>query len=237
MISLARCILFVALVLTYSETSYSETVKFTNSGICHDSSSAYYSRVKNYTPYESLSECLKAGGRMPRHLGRSELAIENTTDYSRSKFGDGWADTDGDCQNTRAEILVNTSTSTIEYKNSDSCLVIRGRWISSFTGHIFFEASKLDIDHLVPLKWAWDRGASAWTQSKREAFANDPRNLLVVEANLNRQKGANGPDRWLPPHGVCGYIARFERVRRIYQLELQQTEITSYSKLLSDCGN
>jgi len=235
--SFLRGIFTLLVVFTYSETSFSETVKYTNSGLCHESSSAYYSRIKNYIPYESLSECLKAGGRMPLVAGGTNMVSDNTSEYSREKFGHGWADTDGDCQNTRAEILIKTSTSTIQFKDLDNCSVVRGRWISPFTGHIFFEASKLDIDHLVPLQWAWERRASTWPQTKREAFANDSRNLLVVEASLNRQKGANGPDRWLPPNGVCGYIARFERLRRIYELDLNQSEIASYSKLLKDCSN
>ncbi|NVK01363.1 MAG: HNH endonuclease [Oceanospirillaceae bacterium] len=220
--SFLRGIFTLLVVFTYSETSFSETVKYTNSGICHESRSAYYSRIKNYIPYESLSECLKAGGRMPLLPGGSEMVSENTSEYSREKFGHGWADTDGDCQNTRAEILIKTSTSTIQYKDLDNCSVVRGRWISPFTSRIYFEASKLDVDHLVPLKWAWDRGASAWSQTKREAFANDPRNLLVVEASLNRSKGAKGVDMWLPPKNKCQYAARFVRVALEYELELPQ---------------
>ncbi|MGM0953782.1 MAG: HNH endonuclease family protein [Pseudomonadota bacterium] len=54
------------------------------------------------------------------------------------------------------------------------------------------DASKIDIDHVVPLKWAWQHGANKWTKEKRERFANDPRNLWSVELSLNSQKGAKG---------------------------------------------
>ena len=44
----------------------SGVVKMSNSGICHDPSSPYYSRTTHFTPYETLDACLKAGGRLPK---------------------------------------------------------------------------------------------------------------------------------------------------------------------------
>lgn len=41
-------------------------VKMSKSGICHERGSAYYEQTKNYTAYNTLEECLKAGGRKPR---------------------------------------------------------------------------------------------------------------------------------------------------------------------------
>ena len=45
-------------------------------------------------------------------------------------------------------------------------------------------ARGIDIDHVVPLAWSWDRGARQWSDDKREKFANDPVNLLPVEASF-----------------------------------------------------
>ena len=41
-------------------------VKMSNSGICHAPNMTYYEQTKNFTPYKTLDECLKAGGRMPK---------------------------------------------------------------------------------------------------------------------------------------------------------------------------
>ncbi len=41
-------------------------VKKSESGICHVKGSTYYSRTKNYTPYQSLEACIKSGGRRPK---------------------------------------------------------------------------------------------------------------------------------------------------------------------------
>lgn len=88
-----------------------------------------------------------------------------------------------------------------------------------YSGEVIFDASKIDIDHIVPLKWAWDHGASEWSREKRKQFANDPINLVAVEARLNRQKGAKGLDEWLPPKNVEQYKARFKRVLVKYGLK------------------
>ncbi|WP_290918142.1 DNA/RNA non-specific endonuclease [Halodesulfovibrio sp.] len=50
---------------TVSSSSHN-IVKLSRSHICHDSSSRYYSRTKHYTPYNTLQECLDAGGRLPK---------------------------------------------------------------------------------------------------------------------------------------------------------------------------
>jgi hypothetical protein len=98
-------------------------------------------------------------------------------------------------------------------------------------------ASDIDIDHVVPLKWAWDHGASKWPKDKRERFANDPINLWSVELSLNRQKGAKGPEGWLPPAGKCGYVSRFVRIVKVYGLEPSDRQLQRYKKQLADyCG-
>ncbi len=41
-------------------------VKMSKSGICHAQGTTYYSKTKNYTAYNTLEECLRAGGRKPK---------------------------------------------------------------------------------------------------------------------------------------------------------------------------
>ncbi|MEL0621772.1 HNH endonuclease family protein [Marinomonas arenicola] len=146
-------------------------------------------------------------------------ALADGAKYKRSEFGSGWADVDRDCQNTRQELLISMSTVPVQFKTGKQCRVIYGRWISMYSGKVFLDASKLDIDHIVPLKWAWDHGANKWSKEKRRQFANDPINLVAVEARLNRQKGAKGLDEWLPPKNVEQYKARFKRVLIKYGLK------------------
>ena len=145
--------------------------------------------------------------------------------YDRDLFG-GWSDTDRDCQNMRHELLQDLSTAVVRF-SQNTCRVIRGRWLDPYTDKIFFESRQLDIDHLVPLKYGWDRGAHSWTFQKRVQFSNDPANLFAVQKSVNRQKSAYGPAEWLPPSidFRCQYILRFQRIVKKYTLSQNAAEL------------
>ncbi|GAD89967.1 hypothetical protein VHA01S_030_00420 [Vibrio halioticoli NBRC 102217] len=207
-----------------------DIVKLSNSGICHDTNSASYNRTKNYSPFDTLEDCVDAGGRLPKGYTPNSLST-TSSEYSRSKFGHGWADVDRDCQDSRTEVLVAHSVSPVKFKTEKKCSVESGRWTSLFTGNTLYSASKIDIDHVVPLKWSWDNGADSWTEDKRKAIANDPANLIAVEASLNRQKGAKGLDEWLPPSNQCQYILRFMRIKQKYEIELTNSKEAIYQSI------
>ena len=95
----------------------------------------------------------------------------------------------------------------------------------------FFEGTK----HVVPIQWAWTYGANDWPQAKREKFANDMANLWPVELGLNRSKGALPPSEWLPPSGQCGYVARFLRIVRLYDLKPPPSEAQWLQSFLKEC--
>lgn len=150
--------------------------------------------------------------------------------YDRSSFG-AWADVDKDCQNTRHEFLQELSTGPIAL-SENRCRVVRGRWLDPYTDQIFTESQLLDIDHLVPLKYSWERGAHNWSPTKRRQFANDSINLFAVEKSVNRQKAASGPSKWLPPNVQfrCEYILRFQRVVKLYMLQQSSGELSAIQK-------
>jgi len=193
-------------------------VKKSNSGICHAEDSRWYSRTKNFTPYDTLDACLKSGGRLPKGY-KYRKTNSQPTGYQRSAFNH-WVDKDGDCLNERHELLEKLSTGPVHYSD-DNCRVVRGRWNDPYTGRIFFNSSDVDVDHVVALKRAWDTGASSWSDEKRERFANDPINLLVVDDGTNQSKGAKSVLEWLPPNEAyhCNYVTRYLRVLITYELE------------------
>jgi len=157
--------------------------------------------------------------------------------YDRSLFGN-WEDLDGDCQNTRQELLTSQSTGQVSLSQS-GCTVVRGKWSDPYTGRTFTSAGDVQVDHLVPLKWAWDRGAHSWDEGKRANFSNDPANLFIVESASNQAKSAKGPTEWLPPNESfqCQYIMRFERVVSKYDLVINDAEASSMNGLREQlCG-
>lgn len=227
------CILAVS--LSASVFASGETRK-SSSGLCHEPASPYYDRIKTFEVFPTFDSCINSGGRAPKH--RAEQTVTPTDqDYARARFGHGWADEDQDCLNSRMEALIAQSTTPVRFAEGNRCRVVSGRWISPFTGKVLTDARTIDVDHVVSLKFAWDRGARAWPQHLREKFANDPVNLLSVEASLNRQKGAQGPDKWLPPSSECQYLARFLRVVKIYGLQPRPSESQAYQRLLTDRCN
>ena len=129
-----------------------------------------------------------------------------------------WIDADKDCQNTRAEILIVSSQIPVVFKTDRQCLVVSGRWVLLYDGGFETRASKIDIDHIIPLKWMDVHGGADWSSAKKMQFANDADNLLAVSARANRSKGAKGIDEWLPDNYQCKYGRHWQYLGKKYQI-------------------
>ena len=95
----------------------------------------------------------------------------------------------------------------------------------------------MQIDHVVALSDAWQKGAQSMDRDRRIAFANDPLNLLAVDASMNRQKGDGDAATWLPPNKAfrCAYVARQIAVKRRYGAWVTQAEHDAIARVLSRC--
>lgn len=161
-----------------------------------------------------------------------------STKYNRKSWVH-WSDFDGDCMNTRHEILLSQSDGPVK-KSPDGCYISTGTWNDPFSGKVLHRASDLDVDHVVPLKWASLHGGHSWSKRKKEIFANDPLNLLAVDDGLNQSKGAKGPTQWMPPNHKfrCKYLYHWQAVLRKYpSLKMSSKEIRIFNKQLSACRN
>lgn len=155
-------------------------------------------------------------------------------DYRRSAFGDSWTD-DQDAAgghngcDTRNDIL-NRDLIGKTYKSISSCpnAVATGTLHDPYTGTVIAftrgaqTGAAVQIDHIVPLAYAWDMGASGWTDNMRVRFANDPANLLAVQGDSNQSKRDKEPAKWMPPNAAfnCQYATRFAEVLRAYGLPI-----------------
>lgn len=209
-----RAFQFLIIAFSVNSMSAHALVKMSSNGLCHDENSSYFSRTKNFIPYDTLESCLNADGKLPASYSKSDSL---GSDYSRDQFGYGWADLDHDGLDTRQEVLIAQNTGSLTYNEHGR--VVSGRWISMYSGKVYYNASDLDIDHIVPLSWAWKHGADQWTKDTRKQFANDPRNLVAVGASLNRSKSDKGLDEWLPPANQKQYKLRFQRIVKLYGLD------------------
>lgn len=97
--------------------------------------------------------------------------------------------------------------------------------------------SEVDIDHMVALGDAWQKGAARWKYAKRVAFANDPLNLQPADAGANRQKGDGDTATWLPPNKAyrCTYVARQVAVKTKYRVWVTPAEQDAMIRVLRTC--
>ena len=161
------------------------------------------------------------------------------TGYSRAAFTH-WSDLNRDGCDSRNEILKRDLTQIVFKTGTRDCKVISGQLYDPFSGKtLTFSSSKstVDIDHLVSLSNAWQTGAAYFDKKTRELLANDPLNLLAVDAKLNRQKGDGDAATWLPPLKSyrCEYVARQVAVKAKYSLWVTSAEKNAITRVLSSC--
>lgn len=156
------------------------------------------------------------------------------TGYSRELFPH-WSTVSGAC-NTRETVLRRDGTSVVV---DSSCAAVSGTWYSPYDGVTEFAASDIDIDHVVALAEAWRSGASGWTTSRRESFANSlsTPQLVAVTDNSNSAKGDRDPASWRPSRTAfhCTYARMWIGTKYQWGLSLQSTERTALQTMLDTC--
>ncbi|MEU6538258.1 HNH endonuclease family protein [Streptomyces sp. NPDC047000] len=161
------------------------------------------------------------------------------TGYERSRFGTAWADTDSNSCDTRDDIL-KRDLKNVKFTGG-TCRVSSGTLKPDpYSGkEVAYRRGRslVDIDHLVALSDAWQKGAKYWDAGKRIALANDPLNLLAVDASANRGKGDGDTATWLPPNTSyrCTYVAAQVAVKKKYGLWVTSAEKAAMKKVLSTC--
>ncbi|WP_132991744.1 HNH endonuclease family protein [Gordonia zhaorongruii] len=168
--------------------------------------------------------------------------------YDRDSFGTAWTDRSdargaGNGCDTRNDIL----SRDVEVSGRvaiASCpgAVAAGTMTSPYTGRpVVFERGRksaaVQIDHIVPLSYAWDMGARSWTSLRRIAFANDPSNLVAVDGSSNQAKSDAEPARWMPPlrDFHCQYAVQFALVLHRYGLPVDAPSRGVLADALSRC--
>ena len=165
------------------------------------------------------------------------------TGYEREVFGQAWADVDRNGCDTRNDILRRDLTAYVLKAGTRGCLVLRGSLPDPYTGTtIAFvrgesTSAQVEIDHVVALSDAWQKGAQQLSFARRTAFANDPLNLLAVDGPSNQRKGDGDAATWLPPQRGyrCAYVARQVAVKARYGLWVTAAERDAMTRVLQAC--
>ncbi|GAA4166403.1 hypothetical protein GCM10022286_31010 [Gryllotalpicola daejeonensis] len=172
---------------------------------------------------------------LPVKNAQGGVKYQRTTD-----FGEAWLDMDRNGCDTRNDILARDLRG---ITRNSYCEVLTGTLADPYTGQtIAFQRGEktsalVQIDHVVALGDAWQTGAQAWTQQKREEFANDPGNLLAVDEHSNESKGDKDAAAWLPALASyrCAYVARQVSVKAAYGLWVEPAEKAAMVSVLGRC--
>ena len=200
------------------------------------------------TPTPSISSSAAGSASVP--AGVAEFAAmlaslltddspSSHTGYTRDLFK-AWIDADSDGCDTRAEVLLIETL--VKATTRNTCTVSTGSWISVYDGVSVTDASKLDIDHFVPLAEAWVSGAYSWPNDKKVRFGNDlgyAPSLVAVTASSNRSKSDSDPAKWMPTNRsyYCDYAATWVAVKWRWSLTVDTLERRAVQAVLTGCAS
>ena len=185
-------------------------------------------------PKKKRGEALKALAKLPIK-GRAPK-----TGYSREMFSDGWDYYNG-CD-VRNRILARDLVQ-YNYRSGSNCIIETGVLQDPFTGQVIAfvrgvrTSLDVQIDHVVSLSDAWQKGAQQLSSYQRFMIYNDPLNLLAVWGPANSQKSDADAASWLPSNKGfrCSFVARQIAVKVKYQLWVTQAEHDAMTRVLATC--
>ena len=165
------------------------------------------------------------------------------TGYERVLFGQAWADVDRNGCDTRNDVLRRDLTPSVAKAGTHGCIILSGTLHDPYTGTTiaFVRGSAtsgtVQIDHVVPLSDAWQKGAQQLSATSRTALANDLLNLLAVDGPTNQRKSDSDAASWLPPSKPyrCSYAARQVAVKAKYGLWVTAAERDALARILATC--
>lgn len=193
--------------------------------------------------YDGMSyHCHMPGCQMPdtfTRTGRRDSLLFDPSTRNRFFNSADWALFEGNtanCRSIKNELLVITSRSPVSYTNPRQCQVRTGEWYDVYTGDTVTVASQVELDHIIPVRYAHNHGGDRWPAQKKFAFANDPANLILTGRNQTRRKNDRGPSGWLPREEYqCAYARQWLELADKYDLQLGARDRSRIVVLQRDC--
>ena len=130
-----------------------------------------------------------------------------------------------------------------QFRSDSSCVIATGILLDPYTGQtINFvrgvgTSNEVQIDHVVAVSDAWQKGAQQHSSGQRYGFYNDTLNLLAVSGSANAQKSDSDAASWLPSNKAyrCAFVARQVAVKISYSLWVTQAEYDAIDRVLREC--
>ncbi len=202
----------------------------------------YQSQQLRYQQSDTIVINQQAVNDSPAAAALTKLAVKGRaakTGYNRALFSKSWGEID-QCD-VRNYILARDLIDITLVPHT--CKVATGKLIDPYTAQtILFirgpdTSDDIQIDHVVSLSDAWQKGAQQLSPLDRYALANDPLNLLAVQGDANQAKGDGDAATWLPANKPyrCAYVARQIAVKTKYDLWVTAAEYQAMERVLVSC--
>lgn len=161
-----------------------------------------------------------------------KIAEPDDSEYNRGDYKH-WIKQEGQCD-TRETALKEQGTDVVV---DNKCKATSGQWTDWYSGETMTDASGADLDHVIPLGYANAHGGAAWDKQKKQDFANDLSQLLVVGASENRSKSDKGPSDYMPPNESyhCEYADKWVKTALKYDLSVTEKDKKVLQDTLSHC--
>lgn len=164
-------------------------------------------------------------------------------DYDRPKHFGRWVqfkNTRG-CYNVRAQVLIRDSRVRPSSIDQEPCTIEKGEWNDPYSGQKFENDDEVQIDHMVPLKEAYEAGAFAWTPARRCVYANfmGMKEHLIATSNFeNQSKSDKTPEFYMPPRREyqCTYLKNWLAVKFIWKLSMTSGEASAIKAHMKEAG-
>ena len=170
-----------------------------------------------------------------RQLDSIQVANADKSSYSPSSYPH-WITQSGTCD-TRETILKN-----VGFDSDPKTCVAKSKpgftYTEPYSGRKISDPSSLDIDHVIPLKYANGHNGASWSTAKKTQFANDMSQLIAVDANAERQKGDSGPSGWMPgnKNETCSYTTIWITTASRYGISITSSDKTALRKGMESCS-
>lgn len=178
-----------------------------------------------------------------------ETAPEKSVNYDRDEWKH-WSSAGSSCWDTREEVLYAEATpGTIKMLDKSkketsikgsACSISGGEWKDPYSGKVFTDPGKLDVDHMVPLSYAAKHGGQDWNAKKKEEYANYTQfadHLIAVDAGQNRSKSDKGPSEWKPANTAyhCTYALNWITISDKWDLTATDADKAALEQMLGTC--
>jgi hypothetical protein len=191
--------------------------------------------------YEVMADIKSAALSLLRWTLHAEAPVLPKEHYNRRLHFGRWINDPNDqtCYNTRAKVLLRDTESAVSYKATNPCVVDHGTWADPYTGSTFTDSHEIQIDHMVPLKDAYDSGAWEWNYQTRCLYANFLGNsfhLISSNGTENMRKGDSAPDEYVPPNKTyqCQYLENWLKIKLIWKLKMTPSEVNAIRQKVRD---